>query len=107
MRQGHNVLARTILAGLLLTTCFSNCAISQRRSAGGSHEHAFIVYWPHHDNDRQLCLAVKDNIDMKGVVTTEGSEYFAKSLSACNKRCGVPGDRAGAKCADRWENESQ
>ena len=79
MRQGHNVLARSILAGLLLTTCFSNCAISQRRSTGGSHEHAFIVYWPHHDNDRQLRLAVKDNIDMKGVVTTEGSEYFAEN----------------------------
>jgi Asp-tRNA(Asn)/Glu-tRNA(Gln) amidotransferase A subunit family amidase len=26
-----------------------------------------------------LCLAVKDNIDMKGVVTTDGSEYVAKT----------------------------
>ncbi len=88
MRQGHNLLARSILAGLLWAMCFSNCAVSQRRSVGGSPEHAFIVYWPRHGTDRQLCLAIKDNIDMKGVVTTEGSEYLAKSRPPATRDAG-------------------
>jgi amidase len=37
---------------------------------------AFIVYWPPVENTNQLRLAVKDNINVKGVVTTAGSEYL-------------------------------
>ena len=37
---------------------------------------AFIAYWPPADSAGKLRLAVKDNIDMKGVVTTAGSEFF-------------------------------
>jgi amidase len=81
MKERRRVTAQLIRVGLLLITCFSGCATPQRRSAGGSHDHAFIVYWPHPENDQQLCLAVKDNIDMKGVVTTDGSEYVAKTSS--------------------------
>jgi amidase len=81
MKQRRCVIAQLILVGLLLITCFSGCATRQRRSAGGSHDHAFIVYWPHPEEDQQLCLAVKDNIEMKGVVTTDGSEYVAKTSS--------------------------
>ncbi|HEY5743719.1 MAG TPA: hypothetical protein VIS99_14385 [Terrimicrobiaceae bacterium] len=39
---------------------------------------ALIVHWPAKAGSKQLKLAVKDNIDMEGVVTTAGSEYFAK-----------------------------
>jgi amidase len=39
---------------------------------------AFIAYWPPAENNNQLKLALKDNIDMKGVVTTAGSELLAK-----------------------------
>jgi amidase len=81
MKERRSVTARLFPVGLLLITFFSGCATPQRRSAGGSHDHAFIVYWPHPENDQQLCLAVKDNIDMKGVVTTDGSEYVAKTSS--------------------------
>lgn len=41
--------------------------------------HAFISYWPPAEGSTQLRLAVKDNIDMKGEVTSAGSEYFAKN----------------------------
>jgi amidase len=41
----------------------------------GSRDHAFIDYWPAPRESKQLRLAVKDNIDMKGVVTSAGSEY--------------------------------
>ena len=46
---------------------------------------AFIVHWPAKEGDRQLKLAVKDNIDMEGVVTTAGSEYFAKTRPPAKK----------------------
>ena len=81
MKERRRVTAQLIRVGLLLITYFSGCATPQTRSAGGSHDHAFILYWPHPESDQQLCLAVKDNIDMKGVVTTAGSEYVAKTNS--------------------------
>jgi amidase len=62
----------------LLVTCFSGCTIHERRSASGSHRHSFIHYWPP-EKGEQLTLAVKDNIDMKGVVTTAGSAYVART----------------------------
>src|SRR5262249_42681431 len=41
-----------------------------------SGNRAFIQYWPANPQSSKLRLAVKDNIDMKGVVTTAGSELF-------------------------------
>ena len=42
-------------------------------------KHAFITYWGPKEKTGQLRLAVKDNIDMKGVVTTAGSAYFERA----------------------------
>jgi amidase len=67
-----------IRIGILLVTCLSGCQVHERRSASGSHRHSFIDYWPPEDS-KQLTLAVKDNIDIKGVVTTAGSAYIAKT----------------------------
>src|SRR5215510_7238892 len=39
---------------------------------------AFIAYWPPEENNSKLRVAVKDNIDMEGVVTTAGSKRLAK-----------------------------
>lgn len=46
-----------------------------------TNDHAFIAYWPPAENitPPPLRLAVKDNIDMKGIVTSAGSEYVAKN----------------------------
>ena len=55
----------------------NGCSALQRHSRTGTPDHAFIVYWPPAENSKQLRLAVKDLIDMKGVVTTAGSEYVA------------------------------
>ena len=55
--------------------CFiSGCSTSRV----GTRDRAFILYWPP-QNSQELRLAVKDLIDVKGVVTTAGSEYFAKT----------------------------
>jgi amidase len=67
-----------IRIGVLLLTCFSGCAVHEKRSASGLHRHSFIDYWPP-ENSKQLTLAVKDNIDIKGVVTSAGSAYVAKT----------------------------
>ena len=41
-------------------------------------DRAYITYWPPKAGDERLRLAVKDLIDMKGLVTTAGTEHFAK-----------------------------
>jgi Asp-tRNA(Asn)/Glu-tRNA(Gln) amidotransferase A subunit family amidase len=66
----------------------SGCAIVPRPSKLSGNR-AFIKYWPPDPNSEGLRLAVKDNIDMKGVITTAGSEIFsvthkpAKEDAAC------------------------
>jgi amidase len=77
MKNRRSVIAQCVLPGLLLTSFFSACSVLERHSRTGTRDHAFIVYWPPAENSKQLRLAVKDLIDMKGVVTTAGSEYVA------------------------------
>lgn len=72
------LVARLIL-GLCSISALCGCSALQRHSRLSTPEHAFIVYWPPAENNKQLRLAVKDLIDMKGVVTTAGSEYVAKT----------------------------
>jgi amidase len=79
MKKHCCVSARSRLIGLLLITCFSDCAILQRQPASYSYDHAFIRYWPPPKESKRLRLAVKDLIDIKGVVTTAGSEYVAET----------------------------
>jgi amidase len=79
MKKCPCFIPQSILTGILLITCFSDCAVLQRRWAGESRDRAFIVYWPPPKESKRLRLAVKDLIDMKGVVTTAGSEYVART----------------------------
>jgi amidase len=63
---------------LALSLLLSGCITPFSRPASNTHNHAFIVYWPPPKQNKALRLAVKDLIDVKGVVTTAGSEYLAK-----------------------------
>ena len=65
-----------LLLGLALF--LNGCATPFNRPLSITHNHAFIVYWPPPKEAKGLRLAVKDLIDVKGVVTTAGSEYLAK-----------------------------
>lgn len=78
MRNSRYFFATWSLQGLLLAGLFSGCA-SQRERGSDAGDHAFIAYWPPAEGTGRLRLAVKDLIDMKGVVTTAGSEFLAKS----------------------------
>jgi Asp-tRNA(Asn)/Glu-tRNA(Gln) amidotransferase A subunit family amidase len=57
----------------------SGCSILPRFSARLPGNRAFIVHTPPPPGSTNLRLAVKDNIDVKGVVTTAGSGLFAKT----------------------------
>jgi amidase len=73
------VRARSMLIGLVLVTLLDGCGILQSPSASYSYDRAFIRYWPPRKKSRSLRLAVKDLIDMKGVITTAGSHYVAET----------------------------
>ena len=78
LKAPSNTSARYILTGLLLTCLLNGCSVVPSHWPDGSRDHAFIDYWPAPRHSKQLRLAVKDNIDMKGVVTSAGSEYMIK-----------------------------
>src|SRR6202045_5487866 len=85
MKNRRCVIAQYILPGLLPMSFFSADASPQKRPANRSGDHAFIVYWPPPKESKRLRLAVKDLIDMKGVVTTAGSEYVARTSLAASR----------------------
>jgi amidase len=67
-----------IVAAVLFTALLSGCSVLQSHWPHGSHDHAFIDYWPTRRGSKQFRLAIKDNIDMKGIVTSAGSEYVIR-----------------------------
>ena len=99
------LVARLIL-GLCSISCLSGCSALQRHSRTGTPDHAFIVYWPPPENSKQLRLAVKDLIDMKGVVTTAGSEYVAKTSPPASQDAQCLELARERNVADCGENES-
>jgi amidase len=69
-----------LLALLCLSlSCLSGCVLFHRDSSGESRRHAFIAYWPEARQSGRLTVAIKDNIDLQGVVTTDGSQYLART----------------------------
>src|SRR5215831_19969507 len=74
-------IVRMIFVGPMVLSWLSGCAIPNARPASATRDRAFIEYWPPSNDSKKLRLAVKDLIDMKGVVTTAGSEFLAKHAS--------------------------
>ena len=65
-----------LLCGLLLPFCFHGCALPFGSKESVTRDHAFITYSPIAQNPGKIRLAVKDIIDLKGTVTTAGSQYL-------------------------------
>jgi len=65
-------------AALALAVLSTGCTLLPKLHREPPGKYAFIDYWPENASEGRVRLAVKDNIDMKGVVTTAGSEYLAK-----------------------------
>lgn len=74
-------LGRVLLAGFAATTFLGGCAPIPRigPAASATRDRAFIEYWPPNPNNPKLRFAVKDSIDMKGVITSVGSEFLFKT----------------------------
>ncbi len=81
MKSFASLVCQSFLPGLASMALFSGCSLLPSVSPRLTGNRAFIAYWPP-ANTNQLKLAVKDNIDMKGVVTTAGSKRL--------DRAGVP-----------------
>ena len=79
--------ARTLITGLSLASWLTGCAPIPRigPAASQTRDRAFIEYWPAHPDSQKLRLAVKDNIDMEGVVTSVGSEFLAKTAKPAKR----------------------
>ena len=71
--------ARLAWGAVLLVSFLSGCVTPFNHEASITRNDAFIDYWPPTKGTTDLRLAVKDLIDLKGVVTTAGSEYFEKN----------------------------
>jgi amidase len=72
-----------LLIAVLLAGQFNGCSLPTRRAA--TKDRAFIRYWPPPEPGDRLRLAVKDLIDVKGVVTTAGSQYLAKNRAPASR----------------------
>lgn len=83
MKWFRSLPLRRVTAALTAIGLLSGCTTSLPSIANPfprlRGDKAFIRYWPPPKDSNQLRVAVKDNIDMKGIVTTAGSEYLAKN----------------------------
>lgn len=69
-----------VVAMAMTSGCISPLELNRLK---GDRE--FIHYWPPPAGEKRLRLAVKDCMDMKGVVTSAGSEYFYERASPAVK----------------------
>ena len=72
-----------MISGILLTVLLSGCG-TWPYGGKATRDHAFISYREPQANGG-LRLAVKDLIDLKGEVTTAGSEYLAKNAAPATR----------------------
>ena len=68
-----------LLIAVVVPVVSSGCSTSLVSLNKIPGNRAFIAYWPGELNTSALRVAIKDNIDVKGVVTTAGSEIFQKT----------------------------
>ena len=78
MKKHSCITARVLIPGMLLAAFLMGCSMENRRTRR-ARQHAFIEYHPLLDDSGRLRLAVKDNIDLKGEVTSAGSEYLSRN----------------------------
>lgn len=64
---------------LALAVLLSGCSVVPKLSSDSPGRRAFIRYWPPPAESGKIKLGIKDNIDLKGVVTTAGSEYLDRN----------------------------
>lgn len=76
---------RRHLAHAILLAVLVGCSTSPDGQIRRSRTNAFTAYWPAGQTNGKLRVAVKDLIDIRGTVTTAGSEYIAKHARPAEK----------------------
>src|SRR4030095_10795103 len=79
MRPAACTLRKSLLIGIASLVPLSGCSLVRGHTTNGPANRAFIAYWPAPEGGLELKVAIKDNIDVKGVVTSAGSEYLSKN----------------------------
>jgi len=79
------LVCKSFLLALASIALLSGCSLLPSFHPPLAGNRAFIVYWPPAGNTSQLRLAVKDNIDVQGVVTTAGSELLDRARVPAEK----------------------
>ena len=86
MKRFGCFVCKSFLLGLASIALLSGCSLLPSFHPLLAGNRAFIAYWPPAENSsNQLKLAVKDNIDVKGVVTTAGSKRLARTSAPAEK----------------------
>lgn len=85
MKKNSCALPYLLPIALVSLVPFSGCSTYPYAKKGLPRNRAFIAYWPPASDNGQLRLAVKDNIDMEGVVTTAGSQLLSKTYPPAKK----------------------
>ena len=98
---------KSFLLGLASIALLSGCSLLPSFHPRLPGNRAFIAYWPPAENSNQLRLAVKDNIDMKGVVTTAGSKRLARKSAPAEKDAPCLAIARRAQCPDRGQSEPE
>jgi amidase len=89
MRSSSRVILKRLPLAALSLALFSGCSFVPLFTRHLPGDRAFIKQFPAEPDSNRLRLAIKDNIDMKGIVTTAGSNFFllthqpAKADAAC------------------------
>lgn len=89
MQSSGRVILKSLPLAVLSLALYSGCSAVPLFTKHLPGDRAFIKQWPAEADGQRLRLAIKDNIDMKGVVTTAGSNFFllthqpAKSDASC------------------------
>jgi amidase len=74
----HSLYLKVAVSWLAVALLCGGCTLP-RKPASATRDRAFITYWPPAENSAKPRLAVKDLIDLKGEVTTAGSEFLLKT----------------------------
>jgi amidase len=85
MRVPPIALRHVFVLGAAIISSLSGCAAVRGTHTQGPENRAFILYWAPPEGSTQLRVAIKDNMDLKGSVTTAGSEYFWKKNTPAEK----------------------
>jgi amidase len=89
MKQSGRIGFKWLPIALASLVLCNGCSILRPFNKVLPGNRAFIDYWPPDPNRKELRLAVKDNIDMRGVITTAGSGVFSLTHKPAKKdaRC--------------------